>query len=113
MHDAFLESRDQESMIILKQGLQIGGPQLASGPHTEECDFAYSFQKLFLNNCQHLKNRRLFIKIQNVNHIEESGSSGQAFLQSNSLLELTRSCLFDQAGAFQFQNLPLATFPPV
>lgn len=35
------------SMIILKQGLQIGGPQATPGPHTEECGFVYKFHKLF------------------------------------------------------------------
>lgn len=92
------------SMIILKQGLQIGGPQPTPGPHTEECGFVYKFHKLFLN-CQHLKNRRFCIKIQNPTSIENSGSSGWAFLQSSSLPEPDRSGLFEQAGIFHFQKV--------
>lgn len=97
-------SRVQGSMIILKQGLQIGGPQATSGPHTEEGGFVYTFHKLFLN-CQHLKSRRFCIKIQNPTSIENSGSSGWAFLQSSGLPEPDRSCLFEQAGIFHFQKV--------
>lgn len=58
------ESRDQGSLIILKEGLQLGGPWATPGPHTEEYGFVYKFHKFLKINCPHLKNK-ICIKIQN------------------------------------------------
>ena len=51
VHALFSESRDQEPIIILKEGLQNGGPQPTSGPHPEEYGFDYKLQSYFLINC--------------------------------------------------------------
>lgn len=112
----FPESRGQEPTIIFKEGLQTGDPQATSAPHPQPTSrrvwwatreaYIYKFRNYFLINCQYFKNRRFFIKFQNANlHLKNLAAMGQAFLQSNSLWELKRSCCLTR------QRLPVPETP--
>lgn len=98
-------------VLIFKQSLHNGVPQVMSD-HTDRLAVSLSLKFVKINYQYLTRKEEIFIKIHNSNFTVKGSKCKQVFWQSSVSLKLNRSCLFDQAEGFQWQQLPMASLLP-